>query len=202
MKNPQQLPPRSSGSMLAKVLFVAGVLILFLVIAGLVAGVAVLRSLRQPIQTSELRSDLLNCLAVSRTTDVEITLPGWVTTLARVGASVSHIDPQLNAALQTLHSGQIGAYELAECPSRSEVLDMLSVADAKLGTEGWTRLVTVLENDEMIAVYALDSSLCAGKPIEVFVVVMDHCDLVMVAASGYAEPLFELAASELRDGRL
>ena len=93
--------------------------------------------------------------------------------------------------------GQLGVYQLDEQPSRQKALAMLELADQQLEPEGWSRMVTVVENDELVAVYGSDSSTRPGKPIEVFAIVLSDQELVIASVSGYPEPLFELASAEL-----
>jgi len=176
-----------------------GVLLLTLLITGFVAGAAALRFLDPRPETSSVRDALLTGLEMSRVSSVEITIPTWAAALGRVGASLANTEPQVKAALQTLHGGQIGIYEVAEKPSRNHRLAMLDISDTRLESDGWSRMVTVLDDDELIAVYGLDSKMSPDKPIEVFVLVMVDKNLVIVSASGYAEPLFELASSAIEE---
>jgi len=194
-------PQSRIGSTLARIAFVISVLFLALVILVFVAGAAVLRSFKPPSDMSELRTELRTCLDASSLSSVEISLPTWVATLGRVGASLADLDPEVKAALQTVAGGQIGVYELAERPSGSNALAMLRLADQHLEQEGWTRVVTVREEDALVAVYGLESSMRPGKTIEVFVIVLDERELVIASASGYAEPLFELASSAIDEFR-
>jgi len=176
---------------------VFSVLLGTLLIVGVVAGAAVIRAFAPPTDKSELRRELLTGLDVSPVSSVEITIPTWAATLGRVGASLANIDPHAKAAIQTVAGGQVGVYELGEHPSRHAVTSMLETADTRLVAEGWTRLVTLLDKDELVVVFVLDSSLSPDDTIKVFAIIMDDRELVMVSASGYAEPLFNLALAEI-----
>lgn len=198
-------PPHTrSRSTLGRILAVFGVLVLGLILAGFFAGTAIVRGLihgsNSPADMAELRSELLECLDVSRTTDIEVTIPGWIMTLGRVGASLSHLDPEARVLLETLRSGRIGVYELSESPGRESRLAMLETADAQLLENGdWNRIVTLIDNEELVVVYTDDSTLDASDDVELFVIVMDHRDFVMASARANAEPVLQLASSALED---
>ena len=201
MVTPPQ-PRFRPGTALSGIVLVFSVLFLALIISGLVAGAAALRSLRPQSDMINVRDEVLSSLAMPRVSSVEVTIPSWVATLARAGASMADIDPQAATALRAVKDGQLGVYELAERPDRSTVLAMLKVADGRLTDEGWTRMITVLEEGKCVAVYGLDSSFRPDKAMRVFIMVLDDHDLVIVSTTGRAEPLAEFASSAMEGLRL
>ena len=187
----------SVGSTLARMAFVFSVLLLSLLIGVFVAGATVLRAFKPPTDRSGLRSELLTCLEGSRVSSIEVAIPSWVATLGRVGVSLAAIDPDIKAAIQPVKGGQVGVYEFEECPSRKNMMTLLEVADRELEGEGWLRMVTVLEDSKLVVVYGLDSSPRSGQEIEAFVIVVDQHKVVIACATGYTDPLIQLASSAL-----
>jgi hypothetical protein len=190
------------ASPLARIAFVFGVLFLALLIGAAVAGAAAVRSLKRASNPGSLHGELLACLDADSLSRVEIIIPGWAATIGRVGASLADVDPQVQAALQAIGGGQVGVYKLAERPPRHKVLGMLNRADQELEPDGWTRMVTVLDHGEFVAIYGLDSSMRPGKAVKIFVLVMNQQELVMVSARAFPAPLLELASAELAEVRL
>lgn len=186
---------------IAKIAVVLGILFLALLISGVVAGAAMLRSFRSSAEFGGLHRELIKHLDVSRDSDVEVALPAWALALGRVGASMADLDPEVTTALATLQSGQIGVYGLAERPTREAALGMLKLADARLLERGnWSRIVTVLDEGQLVAIYSLDEGQRSQNSIKVFLIVLDDRELVIAAARGCPRPLFELVST--RHGRL
>jgi hypothetical protein len=196
-------PSRSGiGRTLAKLILALGVLALTLILGAFILGMIALRSLQPSPDMRDVRNELLACLGQSPVASIEVAIPAWAATLGRVGASLTDLDPHLEAALQTAGGGQLGVYELSEQPPRETVRAMLQATDRSLGSKGWTRMVTVLDGGESVAVYGLDSSMRKGEALEIFLLVLSQQELVMLSARGYPEPMLELASAELADARL
>jgi len=201
MATSTQLPSRRRST-LGRVIAVFGVLFLAGVITAVCLGIAAIRSLRITDDTSPVRGDLLARLNVPRVSQVEVSVPSWLVVLGRVTASIADVDPRLDQGLGALQCGQVGVYQLGRNPSRRDALAMLELADNRLGEAGWNRIVTVLDEGQLVAVYESAGSRDTDKEIDAFVIVLDQRDLVMVSARGRTKPLVELAAAAFDEARL
>jgi hypothetical protein len=112
---------------------------------------------------------------------------------------VAELDPEVRAVLETLHSGQLGVYQLARTPERREILALMRTADAALEQDGWTRAVAVMEENATVAVYLAYPGGQEAKSMEAVVIAQDRRDLVIVSARGRTVPLVELARQLLKD---
>lgn len=195
-------PTRSRNSC-GRALATLGVLVPGLVIAVILARAAVVRSLEPPSDLQDVRAALLDRLEVARESDVEVTVPTWLPVISRFGASLADLDPRAITALRTVRCGFIGVYHLADTPARDDLLGMLEVADARLfKRSNWSRMVTVLDENQLIAAYGAAPTKPSRESIDVFVVVLDNRDLVVLSARGYPQPLFDLVLQDVGAVRL
>jgi hypothetical protein len=199
MTTSKQFPSRRRST-LGTVIAVFGVLVLTAVIAAVCLGIVVVRSLGIPDGTSPFREELFARLDLPHVSQVEVTVPPWLVVLGRVAASIADVDPRLNDGLAALKCGQVGVYELARVPSRRDVLTILELADQELGEAGWSRVVTVLEDEQLVAVY--QSAGGGETEFDAYVIVLDDRDLVMVSAKGRVEPMTKLVAAAMEEAGL
>lgn len=182
---------------LGRIIAVFGVLFVVGVIAVLCLGVVVVRSLRVADHTGPMRAQLLSRLNVPQLSQVEVAVPPWAVVLGRVTASFAEVDPRLNDALDAFKCGQVGVYELGRNPSRRDVLAMLELADQELVAAGWGRVVTVLEDGQLVAVYQSIGN--DDTEFDAYLIALDDRDLVMVSAKGRVEPVARLVTAALNE---
>lgn len=117
-------------------------------------------------------------------------VPGVLFSVARAGLSFVEIEPEARAALQTLRGLRVALYERASgTPDRTA---MMVAADRAMQARGWSRVVGVLDRQEMVAVFAPDT-LQQTRDLEVCVVVFDGNQLVFASGRANPAPLTELA---------
>lgn len=144
-----------------------------------------------------LRSGLLEALDVETSQRIEARVPGVVATLARWGVGFTPAPPEVKTALRSFHGGQAGVYQLASEPAGDSRAELVSLADAHLAGRGWSRIVTVLDRDEMVMVFAPDDADLAPHDMTAGVVVLSGRQLVIASARGDLTQVFELAHSKL-----
>jgi hypothetical protein len=194
MTTSTQLHP-SSRNTPGRILAVFGGVVLALAVTAFVTAAAIVRSIRAPTDLVDLRAELVKNVEVEVLSSVEVAAPSWLTALGRLGAGVVDAEPEVKAALRTVRAGQVGVYELAAAPGRPRMRELLEWADDQVAPRNWTRVVTVLDNDQLVAIYASAPEARSGELIDCLVLVLDQRSLVLVSAMADAEPLIALVAS-------
>jgi len=167
------------------------VLAAFVVFAGSCAlGVVGLFHLSS--EATALRETMMN--AVPGQWDKKIALRvGVITTaLVRGGSRFFHLPPEPRAALDALHGAEVGIYNLREEPGYVERGAILTHADKAMAERGWDRVVGVVEEHELVAVYMPHKGI-SPRRMKCCVAVFSGKDLVLVSARGNLEPLLAIA---------
>ena len=188
---------RSFWSVLGRIAFVFAVAGLALVIAGLVSTRYLIRTLKPNGRLCELQEGMLAHLGTTCVTDVRVAAPSWLVTMARTGSSWIDLDREARMAVEAIHSAEVGVFELFESPDPDAFPRLIAQADEQLHGDGWERIVTVLEDSQMVLVYA-PTKFESSKQIEACVIVLAERNLVAVNGRAFTEPLMELASSAMR----
>jgi hypothetical protein len=122
---------------------------------------------------------------------------GFCTTaLVRTVAREFKIQPEAQAALQAVHGAEFGIYNLDGAASPLCVGALLTRADQVMGRRGWQRVVGVMREGQLVAVYAPRRGISARR-LNCAVVVLQDQQLVVAGVRGNIEPLAEIAARRL-----
>ena len=71
----------------------------------------------------------------------------------RTGLSFIKLEPGVRAGLQSVRSATVGVYQAASGTHRPDRADMLDAADSAMTVRGWQRVVEVLDNRNLVAIY-------------------------------------------------
>jgi hypothetical protein len=180
--------PRNSGATLPVLVLVLG---LALVPSALIyAG---WRSVAGPRWDSRpLRQTVLQASGVEWTPNIELGVGGGLLGLARAGLSFVDLPSEARAVLGAVRGAEVGVYRLRG--GRPDRAGWLEAADRGMAEKGWERIVGVISGQECVAAY-LPRDLREGRDVRLCVMVMEGEQLVLVAARGNLDPLFELARS-------
>src|SRR5690606_5170347 len=110
---------------------------------------------------------------------------------ARLGSRFVELPPEARTILDSARGAEVSVWE----SSRGGAMDgaaILKEADLKMTRNGWTRLVGVLDRDNLVAVY-LPSDFDGTGSVMVSVMVVNRTQVVCAAARSKVEPLLELA---------
>lgn len=146
---------------------------------------------------------LLAALPGEWQTRIQVTVgPVWLG-LARAGVALAdvalaEVEPQARAALAAVRGFKVSIHRpVANPPDRA---GMLRQADRALAGRGWERVVGVMENHELVAVYA-PRDATSPRQLPLCVMVFTGDELILVSARGNVEALVELALNETREER-
>jgi hypothetical protein len=122
---------------------------------------------------------------------------GWITTaLVRGGSRFFNLPPEPRAALDSVRGAEVGVYHLTEEPAQLNRGRLLSQADEVMKARGWSRVVGVIEERELVAVYMPGKGVSPSR-VKCCVVVLSGPELVVVSARGNLEPMMGLIEKHL-----
>ncbi len=123
---------------------------------------------------------------------------GWATTaLVRNATRAFSIPPEGRAALDSVHGGEVGVYTLEQEAVSGTLNSVLSAADRVMNSRGWDRIVGVVSERGMVAVYFPRKPSIFGTA-HACVAVLERRQLVVASVSGNLEPMVRFALDRAR----
>lgn len=113
--------------------------------------------------------------------------------LARAVTAFFELDPEPRALLHAVRAAEVGVYRHKREGRDLDLPAMCRAADETMIDRGWERLLTVVNQGELVAVY-VPSHLDSPRDLRVCLAVLDGPQLVVVAARSDLEPLLKLAS--------
>jgi hypothetical protein len=131
--------------------------------------------------------------------EIEIALGSLPFTLARAGIALVDVDlePPLRAALQSLNEVEVGVYTASRSLRQRDRAGLLAAADEAMTARRWERMVGVLDEDALVAVYTPRQPESRNS-LRLCTLVIEGEQMVIVSAAGDPEPLMELGLRELQ----
>lgn len=128
---------------------------------------------------------------------------------AQFGSRYVDLPDEARVVLGAASAGEVGVYECHGARTADDRAKMLTEADEKLAKRGWDRLVGVMQDDQLVAVY-VPSDVKSLRSMKVCVLVLNGSQLVCASARASIEPLLGLALEKAelqlpprpRDGRV
>jgi hypothetical protein len=158
-------------------------------LAGLVATST--GCMRVNRDAATLRDSVLDSAGTAWNRKFELGVGGLTLGATRLGLSFVELEPEARAALQTVRGADVGIYEV-EGRQRRNLTSMLAAADKAMTGRGWERLVGVLKDGQLVAVY-LPKGTCSTTNVRVCVAVFQQNQLVIASARTDLEPILEVA---------
>jgi len=184
-------PPssRPSTALKALVSVFAFIFLLGLLFLGLTVY-AITSYVRLGSDERALRNSLLKASSADWHTKGEVNVGPCTVTAARIGLAFAHLKPEARTAVSCVRAGQFGMYETSGYSG--DRVAMLSAADKVMERRGWDRVVGVINDENLVAVYiGRDSS--DDLDLKVCVAVIDEGRLILASARGDLEPLMKFA---------
>lgn len=142
------------------------------------------------LRNSMMESSSLNCER-----KIEVSVGGLLFTLARIGVSFFDVPPEVRAGIKTVREARVGVYEVKHGRGEIRASELLESADRAMSDCKWERFVTVVNRNELVAIYT-PKETDSSRELEVSVVVLNENEMVIVSARANPEPLFKLAMRE------
>jgi len=175
-------------------LVLAIILLPLIPLGGLALGVASYFHLSS--DTRVLRNELARASGTEWRKQIGLNIGDTTLSLAR-GALlfVKGVDREAQSALRAVHGVEVGIYELDSTSKSPDRAAMLNAADKAMSNRGWERVVGVLDNEQMVAVF-LPAKLTSANQMKCCVAVLDDRKLIVVSAKADLQPLVELVKSK------
>jgi hypothetical protein len=154
-------------------------------------GFAVVKSLRPSGALTDLRTELFEELDLTPATQIQVKAPSLLFAAVRWGSHFVDVEPEVRCGMRTVESAQVGVYELTEHPGRQTQLDLIRITDNRLLSDGYERLLCVLDQKETVLVY-LSEMDDSNDTVQACVVVLSDCNLVLTSVSLRAEAISDL----------
>ena len=140
--------------------------------------------------TRALRNGLIKSSGAEWRQKIALNVGGVTMGLARAGLSLVPLDENARAALRCVRGVEVGIYEVsgaAETPDRAA---MLVAADKAMTARGWERVVGVMAERELVAVYVPKKNTNAQR-LNCCVLVFEGRQIVLASARTNPQPLVE-----------
>jgi hypothetical protein len=118
---------------------------------------------------------------------------GFFTTgLVRAGSHFFKLDPEPQAAFDSIRGGEVGVYNLVGTAGWGDHGKILARADKAMSARRWDRLVGVSQEGQLVAVYVPRKAV-SGSRVKCCVLVLKDTNLIVAGASANLEPLLKIA---------
>ena len=144
-----------------------------------------------------LRGSLMDSVGGQWHKKFAVHLGGMTMGLVRFGSQFLHIPPEPKAALKTLHGAEVGIYDLADDPSGLDSVRIFNNADRAMKSRGWQRIVGVVKEGDLVAVY-FPISAVRPSSMACCVMVFHERQLVVASARGNLEPLLDIIDKNIK----
>jgi len=117
-------------------------------------------------------------------------------TLGRLGLGFAPLEPEALLALKSVRRAEVAVFQSVTPSGTADRAAMLTDADSVMTRRGWDRLVGVITDQELIAVYFLQRA-GSGSTLDACVLVLNEENLVVVSAQTDLDPLLKLVERHL-----
>jgi hypothetical protein len=146
--------------------------------------------------TQALRDAALESGFAQADQKIEIGVGFFTVGLAKLATKYVDIPPEARTALGALREAECAVYEVRR--RRESFATILKEADAAMDRRGCYRLVGVINEKEMVAVY-VPRDMDSARDVKASVLVLNRKQLVCVTARADAQDLIQLAMNKVRD---
>ena len=185
--NQTPIPAARSSSVFLSLFFGKVVLTSGLVVA---LALGVTSYFRLSSDTRALRDGLIGSSGVDWHQKIALNVGGLTLGVARSGLSLIHLDERARAALQTVRGVEVGIYELSAADETPDRNAMLVAADKAMRARGWERVVGVMAEHELVAIYVPEKNTTFHR-LNCCVMVFDGRQMVLASARTNPQPLVQ-----------
>lgn len=142
---------------------------------------------------SALKSSIVKTTAAPEHEDMEISVGGVATFLARSGLKFIDLDPHARAVIESVRSAEVGVYRLDFGRGKLSRAAIMEAADSVLLDRGWDRLVRVSQDGTLIAFY-VSARPRSADAVNICGFVLNGRQLIVLSARSKLQPVLDLAA--------
>jgi hypothetical protein len=157
---------------------------------------SVLGFFRLSSETAALRASLSNAFHGEIDKKIAVNAGAITLGLVRTGMRFVKLPPEPRAALDAMRSAEVGVYSFGANAGQPDKSKILTAADKAMKSRGWTRMVAVVQDQDLVMVYVPKKGLSAKK-MSCCLLVLHEQFLVVGAARCNPTPLMQLASKQL-----
>jgi hypothetical protein len=142
-----------------------------------------------------LRNSVLKTAGAKWDKEIEIGVGTLTLNLVRAGLAFVDLEPDARAAVKALRSAEVGVYKLEAGSKRLNHPGLLLAADKAMTTRGWDRVVAVVSERELVAIY-VPKNCRSARNVRACLVTLNDREMVVASAWSNLEPLREMAFNQ------
>ena len=139
-----------------------------------------------------LRESVMKSGAMEWNQEIELGVGAITLNLARAGLAFVDLPPEARAALHAARGAEVGVYRLRDARKPLNRAALLSAADKAMAGRGWDRIVGVLDQRELVAIY-MPNDVRSARHVKICLLTLSGEEMVIACARSNLEPLMEMA---------
>ena len=128
-------------------------LLAVLLLLPVVIAVEVASCFHLSSDTRALRNSLIKSSDVEWRQRIALNVNGLMLSAVRAGLSFVHLDAGGRAVLQSVRGAEVSVYQLPSGTKSPDRATLLAAADAAMIGRGWDRIVSVMDGQDLVAMY-------------------------------------------------
>ena len=141
-----------------------------------------------------LRKSVMTSAGAEWDEKIEIGVGAITLNLARAGLAFVDLPPEARAALHAARGAEVGVYRLRDARKPLNRAALLSAADKAMAGRGWDRIVGVLDQRDLVAIY-MPNDVRSVRDVKICLLTLSGEEMVIACARSNLEPLMEIAFS-------
>jgi len=188
---PPPLPPNRLERFLRWIagMFLVGLVLLALGIYGLTSY------FRLSSEMAGLRDGLQAASGQEWHRTVAVNIGGFTLNAARVGLSFVEMEAEARVALQSIQACEVGIYQTAGDTASADRVAMLAAADQAMQKKGWARVVGVIDDENLVAVY-VPANLSSTSQMKCAVMVCEGHQMILASTRANLDPAIKFALAK------
>jgi hypothetical protein len=123
---------------------------------------------------------------------IALNVGGFTFGAARAGLSFVKMEEEARVALQTIQACEVGIYQTTEVTESTDHPAMLAAADKTMQKKGWERVVGVIADNSLVAVY-VPAKISSTSRMKCAVMVCEGHQMILASTRANLDPAIKLA---------
>jgi len=132
---------------------------------------------------------------------IALNIGGLTLGAARAGLSFVKMEDEARVALQTIQGCEVGIYQTTADTETTDRGAMLAAADVAMQRRGWERVVGVIDDGNLVAVY-MPAKISSTSRMKCAVMVCEGHQMVVVSTRANLDPAIQFALAKTDFGEM
>jgi hypothetical protein len=151
---------------------------------------------RPSSEASALRRSVMNTAGGEWHKKIAVRVGFFTTGLIRFGSQFFNVPGEARAVIDSVRGGEFGIYICRQEPTSFNRGAVFAAADKSMKARGWIRVVGVVHDEQLVAVYMPRKAISTSN-VSCCVMVLHEEKLILASAHGNLEPLLHIAENRL-----